>query len=266
MHDIVVSIILGIVEGLSEFLPISSTAHLLVTERLLGLGAEWEDFTVVIQLGAVLAVVAIYFRLFWNALITLPSSADSRRFAFGILLALLPSVVAGIAMKKYLDAVLLNPATAMPFIAGCWIVGGLIILALERRAPAPRYYEGDKLPLFKAFQIGCCQILSIIPGVSRSGATILGGELLGVERKAATLFTFYLSVPTMLGATILELHKAHLARGQELDIAVGFVVSFVVAYVVIRQFLAIVARFGIAPFGWYRIAAGLLLIAWLAFG
>jgi undecaprenyl-diphosphatase len=263
MHDIITSIVLGIVEGLTEFLPVSSTAHLLVTERLMGLGDEWEAFTVVIQLGAVLAVVAIYFKLFWKALITLPTSADSRRFALGIVLALLPSVVAGLLMKKYLDAVLLNPATAMPFIAVCWILGGIVILALERMAPRPRFHEGDRLPLLKAFQIGCCQILSIIPGVSRSGATILGGELLGVERKAATLFTFYLSVPTMLGATILELRKAHLAQAQSLDIAVGFVVSFIVAWVVIRQFLAIVARFGLTPFGWYRIAAGLALLAWL---
>ena len=267
MHDILLSIILGVVEGITEFLPISSTAHLLVTEHLLGLGADWEAFTVVIQLGAILAVVAIYFQVFWKALIGLPSSAEARRFALGLILALLPSVVAGLAMKKYLDAVLLNPATAMPFIAACWIIGGIIILVLERRAPAPRYHEGDKLPLIKAFQIGCCQILSIIPGVSRSGATILGGELLGVERKAATLFTFYLSLPTMMGATLLELHKSEpLAHGQSVDIAVGFVVSFVVAYVVIRQFLAVVARFGIAPFGWYRIAAGLALTAWLYLG
>jgi undecaprenyl-diphosphatase len=263
MHDIIISILLGIVEGLTEFLPVSSTAHLLVSERLLGLGDEWEAFTVVIQLGAVLAVVAIYFKLFWKAVVTLPTSADSRRFAFGIILALLPAVVVGLAMKKYLDAVLLNPATAIPFIAACWIIGGVVILVLERMAPRPRFHEGDKLPLMKAFQIGCCQILSIIPGVSRSGATILGGEMLGVERKAATLFTFYLSVPTMLGATVLELRKAHLAQGQGLDIAIGFVVSFVVAWVVIRQFLAIVARFGLAPFGWYRIAAGLALAAWL---
>jgi undecaprenyl-diphosphatase len=266
MHEIITSIILGIVEGLTEFLPVSSTAHLLVSERILGLGDEWESFTVIIQLGAVLAVVAIYFRLFWKAVITLPTSADSRRFALGIILALLPSVVAGLAMKKYLDQVLLNPATAMPFIAGCWIAGGIVILVLERMAPAPRFHEGDRLPLLKAFQIGCCQVLSITPGVSRSGATILGGELLGVERKAATLFTFYLSVPTMLGATILELRKgsAVLAHGQGLDIAIGFVVSFLVAWVVIRQFLAIVAKFGLAPFGWYRIAAGLCLTAWLA--
>ena len=263
MHDILISIFLGIVEGLTEFLPVSSTAHLLVSERLLGLGEDWESFTVVIQLGAVLAVVAIYFKLFWKSVVTLPTSAESRRFALGIILALLPAVVAGLAMKKYLDTVLLNPATAMPFIAVCWIAGGIVILALERIAPRPRFHEGDKLPLMKAFQIGVCQVFSIIPGVSRSGATILGGEMLGVERKAATLFTFYLSVPTMLGASILELRKATLVHGQTLDIAIGFVVSFVVAWVVIRQFLAIVARFGLSPFGWYRIAAGLALLAWL---
>ena len=266
MHDILLSIILGVVEGITEFLPISSTAHLLVTERLLGLGADWEAFTVVIQLGAILAVVAIYFQVFWKALIGLPSSVDARRFAFGLILALLPSVVAGLAFKKLLDEVLLDPAFAMPFIAGCWIAGGIIILLFERIAPKPRWFEGDKLPLLKAFQIGCCQILSIIPGVSRSGATILGGELLGVDRRAATLFTFYLAVPTMLGATILELHHkaGALSRHQDLNIAIGFVVSFVVAFFVIRGFLNIVTRYGLKPFGWYRLAAGLALIGYLA--
>jgi len=266
MHDILVSIILSVVEGITEFLPISSTAHLLVAERLLGLGEGWEAFTVVIQLGAILAVVVYYFNVFWKALIGLPTSQDARRFALGIILALLPSVVAGLALKKFLDEVLLNPATAMPFIAGCWIVGGIIILVFERIAPKPRWLDGDKLPLSKAFQIGCCQIFSIIPGVSRYGATILGGEMLGVDRRAATLFTFYLAVPTMLGASILELHhKAGELNSQDsLNIAVGFAVSFVVAYFVIKGFLAIVAKFGLRPFGWYRIAAGLALIAYLA--
>jgi len=191
---------------------------------------------------------------------------EARRFALGIILALLPSVVAGLAFKKLLDRVLLDPAFAMPFIAGCWIAGGIIILLFERIAPKPRWFEGDKLPLLKAFQIGCCQILSIIPGVSRSGATILGGELLGVDRRAATLFTFYLAVPTMTGATILELHQkaGALTHDQSLDIAIGFVVSFVVAFFVIRGFLDIVTRYGLRPFGWYRIAAGLALIGYLA--
>jgi undecaprenyl-diphosphatase len=265
MHDILMSLILGVVEGITEFLPISSTAHLLVTERLLGLGADWEAFTVVIQLGAILAVVAIYFQLFWKTLIGLPNSAEARRFALGILLALLPSVVAGLALKKLLDEVLLDPAFAMPFIAGCWIAGGIVILTFERIAPKSRWFEGDKLPLVKAFQIGCCQILSIIPGVSRSGATILGGELLGVDRRAATLFTFYLAVPTMMGATILELHQkaGALSSGQSLNIAIGFVVSFIVAFFVIRGFLSIVTKYGLQPFGWYRIAAGIALIGYL---
>jgi len=267
MHDILLSIILGVVEGITEFLPISSTAHLLVTERLLGLGEDWQAFTVVIQLGAILAVVAIYFQTFWKALIGLPSSAEARRFALGLVVALLPSVAAGLALKKLLDEVLLNPALAMPFIAGCWIVGGILILLFERIAPKARWFEGDKLPLSKAFQIGCCQILSIIPGVSRSGATILGAELLGVDRRAATLFTFYLAVPTMMGATILELHHkaAELSNHQSLNIAVGFVVSFVVAFFVIKGFLAIVTKHGLGPFGWYRIVAGLALIAYLSF-
>ena len=223
------------------------------------MGDDWEAFTVVIQLGAILAVVAIYFQVFWKALINLPGSADARRFAFGIILALLPSVVVGLYswQKKFLDRELLNPATAMPFIAACWIIGGIVILVLERMAPRPRWFEGDKLPLLKAFKIGCCQILSIIPGVSRSGATILGGEMLGVERKAATLFTFYLAVPTMVAATVKELHDAGgtLTHGQDVNIAIGFVVSFIVAWFVIRQFLVIVGRYGLSPFGWYRIAA-----------
>lgn len=266
MHDILLSIILGVVEGITEFLPISSTAHLLVTEKLLGLGDDWQAFTVVIQLGAILAVVAIYFQTFWKALIGLPTSAEARQFALGLIIALLPSVAAGLAMKKLLDEVLLNPTLALPFIAGCWIAGGIVILVLERIAPKPRWLEGDKLPLAKAFQIGCCQILAIIPGVSRSGATILGAQMLGVDRTAATLFTFYLAVPTMLGASILELHHkaGELSQGQGLNIAVGFVVSFVVAFFVIKGFLAIVTKHGLKPFGWYRIVAGLALAAYLA--
>ncbi|HKD48132.1 MAG TPA: undecaprenyl-diphosphate phosphatase [Rhizomicrobium sp.] len=265
MHDILISIWLGIVEGLTEFLPVSSTGHLLVAERLLGLGDDWEVFTIVIQLGAILAVVVIYFQTFWQALIHLPSSPDARRFALSIIAAFLPAAVAGVLVKKWLDTTLLNPAVAMPFIAATWFIGGVIILLFERLSPKPRYFDGEKLPLSKSFQIGLCQIFSLIPGTSRSGATILGGELLGVERVAATKFTFYLAVPTMLGATVFELYKkgAALSQGQGLNIAVGFVVSFIVAYVVIRQFLLVVARYGLKPFGWYRIAAAIALAVYI---
>ncbi len=265
MHDILMSILLGVIEGATEFLPISSTGHLLVAERLLGLSDNWQVFTVVIQLGAILAVVVYYFQKFWRVLVTLPTSKESQHFAVSVVVAFLPAAVAGVLLAKYINSVLLNPAVAMPVIAVSWFVGGLVILVLERMAPKPRFLDGDKLPLFKAFQIGLCQIMALLPGVSRSGATILGGEILGVERSAATAFTFYLAVPTMLGATVFELYKqGHaLSAAQDVNIAVGFVVSFVVAWVVIRAFLSIVARYGLAPFGWYRIVAGLALMAYL---
>ena len=265
MHDILMSIILGIVEGFSEFLPVSSTGHLLVAENLLGLGDDWEAFTVVIQLGAILAVVVYYFKTFWTAVVTLPTSAHSRNFALGVIIALLPSVVVGLAVKKFLDRVLLSPAHAMPVIAATWFLGGVLILLLERIAPPSKWFDGTNLPLGKAFQIGLCQVFSIIPGVSRSGATILGGELLGVDRTAATMFTFYLAVPTMLGATVLELHHkaAGLSHGMMTNIAIGFVVSFIVAYAVIGGFLHIVKKYGLKPFGYYRIAAGIALAAYV---
>jgi undecaprenyl-diphosphatase len=264
MGDILNAIWLGIVEGLTEFIPVSSTAHLLVAERYLGLSAgHWDAFTVIIQLGAILAVVAIYWRKFWDVLVGLPRSADARRFALGILIAFIPSVIGGVLLKKWIDRVLLDPGYALPVIAASWIIGGILILVLERLAPKPRHLDGDRLPLMTAFQIGLFQVLSIVfPGTSRSGATILGAELIGVERSAATAFTFYLAVPTMLGATVYELYKkgAELSQADTTNIAVGFVVSFVVAFFVIRGFLAIVSRYGLKPFGWYRIAAGLALI------
>jgi undecaprenyl-diphosphatase len=253
-----------VVEGLTEFLPVSSTAHLLVGENLLGLNKEqWETFTVVIQLGAVLSVVAVYWGKFWNVLVGLPKQKNARHFAASVIVAFLPSAILGVAVIKYINGYLLDPARAMPVIAAMWILGGIVILVFERIAPRPRYHDGDHLPLTKALQIGLCQCVSLIPGVSRSGATILGGELLGVERKAAAAFTFYLAVPTMLGATVFDLYKTRdmLTAAAGIAILVGFTVSFVVGYAVVKGFIAFVGRFGLKPFGWYRVAAGLGLIA-----
>jgi len=267
MGDIVNSVLLGIVEGLTEFLPVSSTAHLLVGENALGLNKDqWEVFTVVIQFGAVLSVVAVYWRKFWDVLVGLPSRPQARRFVLNVVVAFLPSAVLGVALIKVINGFLLDPQRALPVIAAAWIIGGIIILLFERIAPAPRYLDGDDLPLSKAFQIGLCQCLALLPGVSRSGATILGGELLGVERKAAAAFTFYLAVPTMLGASVFELykHREALTGANMQIIAIGFVVSFIVAWIVVKTFIAFVGRFGLKPFGWYRIAAGIALIAALA--
>jgi len=267
MHDIVMAIILGIIEGLTEFLPVSSTGHLLVAENLLGLpDNRWEAFTIVIQFGAILSVVAVYWKKFWDVLVGLPTSPQARQFAINVLVAFIPAAILGATVFKYLKAYLLQPSIAMPFIGACWLIGGVIILILERRAPKPVYTDGDNLPLAKALQIGLCQCLALIPGVSRSGATILGGEMLGVDRKAGAAFTFYLAVPTMFGATVYDLYKSwnELSANDTTNIAVGFVVSFVVAYAVVKGFIAFVGKYGLKPFGWYRIATGAALLAWLA--
>jgi undecaprenyl-diphosphatase len=266
MQDILNSVLLGIVEGLTEFLPVSSTGHLLVAEKLLGLpDNRWESFTIVIQLGAILSVVAVYWKKFWNVLVGLPTSPEARQFTINVLVAFIPSMIFGATVYKYLKAYLLQPSFAMPVIAVSWLVGGVIILILERMAPRPRYLDGDRLPLSKAFQIGLCQCISLLPGVSRSGATILGGEMLGVDKKAGAAFTFYLAVPTMLGATVYDLYKEwnHLSGADTTNIAVGFVVAFIVAYGVVKTFIAFIGRYGLKPFGWYRIATGLALLGWL---
>jgi undecaprenyl-diphosphatase len=263
MHNVLNDVILGIVEGLTEFLPVSSTAHLLMVQDLLGFTPPGEVFPIVIQLGAILSVVAVYRRRFWGVLVTLPSSKESRAFALSLVVAVLPAAVMGAALHDFIKNVLFAPTIAPEVIATTLIVGGVLILIFERIAPPPRYLDGDKIPLSKSFQIGFFQVLAIIPGVSRSGATILGGELVGVERKAGALFTFYLAVPTMFGATILDLWKNRhvLTLDSDVDIAIGFVVSFLVALVVVRTFIGFVGRYGLKPFGWYRIAAGLGIIA-----
>lgn len=267
MHDIWTAIILGIVEGLTEFLPVSSTGHLLVAEKLLRLDdTRWHVFTIVIQLGAILSVVAVYRQKFWTVLMGLPTDASARRFAAMIIVAFIPAGVLGALLIKKINTVLLSPTRALPVIATMWLLGGILILVLERIAPKPRFTHSDDLPLWKCLQIGFCQCLALLPGVSRSGATILGAELLRVERKAAAEFTFFLAVPTMVGASVFELYKegGTLSRADDLLIAIGFLVSFIVAYGVVKSFIAIIARYGLAPFGWYRIASALALFAFIA--
>jgi undecaprenyl-diphosphatase len=267
MSDLFIAFLLGVVEGLTEFLPVSSTAHLLIVEDLLGFHPPGEVLPIVIQLGAILAVVAVYWRKFRDVLVTLPASRASRQFTLSVVVAFLPSAVAGLLLHGFIKQVLFSPEIAPLVIAFSLTLGGILILVLERYRPKPRFIDGDQLPLAKAFQIGLCQILAIFPGVSRSGATILGGELLGVGRAAAAHFTFYLAVPTMLGATVLDVYKNRdaLAAAAWADIAVGFVVAFLVALVVVKGFIGFLSRFGLKPFGWYRIAAGLCLFAWIAF-
>ncbi len=265
MHDTFIAVILGIIEGLTEFLPVSSTAHLLIAEDVMGFHPPGEVLPIVIQFGAILAVVAVYWRKFWDVLVKLPTSSDARHFVLSILIAFMPAVVIGLALHGFIKNVLFAPTVAPYVIATSLFLGGVLILVLERMRPVPRFTDGDRLPYIKALQIGFCQVLAIFPGVSRSGATILGGELLGVDRAAAAVFTFYLAVPTMLGATVLDVYKNRdaLAGAAWADIGVGFVVAFLVALVVVKGFIGFISKYGLKPFGWYRIIAGLALMAWL---
>ena len=262
------AILLGIVEGLTEFVPVSSTGHLILASELFGYdAAEWAMFNVVIQLGAILAVVVQYWKTFWTAGIgVLKLEAHGLRFARNIVLAFLPSAVIALLVKDYIDIMLGTPE----IVGWALIVGGIAILGIERVARPGADVAVADLPLKQVIGVGFAQCLAMIPGVSRSGATIMGALAMGMGRKTAAEFSFFLAVPTMMGASTLELadNWEHLPAGSGGvgwdEIAIGFAVSFVVALAVIRLFVAYVSRHGFAPFAWYRIVAGAAAVAWLA--
>jgi undecaprenyl-diphosphatase len=266
MDTTVTAVLLGIVEGVTEFIPVSSTGHLILATELLGFDAQkWATFNVVIQLGAILAVVVQFWRTFWAVgWGILRLEPMSLRFLRNLLAAFLPSAVLGLALKKYIDVLLGSPMV----VGWALLVGGVAILAIERVAkPGPPTGIGQ-LPLKQAIGVGLAQCLAMVPGVSRSGATIMGALAMGIERRTAAEFSFFLAVPTMLGASTLELlgHRDALTGAGGIgwsQIAIGFVVAFVVALAVIKAFIGYVSRAGFAPFAWYRIAAGLAAITWL---
>ncbi len=266
MTALLVVILLGIVEGITEFLPVSSTGHLILASELLGYdAARWELFNIVIQLGAILAVVVLYWRTFWAVMMGLARlDPVSIRFVRNLAVAFLPAAAIGLALRKQIEALLGQPMV----VAVALVVGGFAILAVERWAKRGDIAGVADVPLPRALGIGFLQCLAMIPGVSRSGATILGALSLGVERRTAAEFSFFLAIPTMLGASVLELakHKDTLAAGQAVGwggIALGALVAFVVAVIVVRWFVGIVSRHGFAPFAWYRIGVGSLAIVWL---
>jgi undecaprenyl-diphosphatase len=264
MDPIFTVILLGIVEGVTEFIPVSSTGHLILAGELLGYdSARWAVFNVVIQLGAILAVIVLYWRTFWAVLIGLiRRQPESWRFLRNVAVGFLPSAVIGLVLIDRIEAMLGSPA----IVAWALLLGGVLILVIERTAPPGREKGVADISLGKALGIGLIQCLAMVPGVSRSGATILGGLSLGVERRTAAEFSFFLAVPTMLGASTLELAKHHddLGAATPAGIAIGFVVSFAVALAVIKWFISIVSRRGFAPFGWYRILVGGAALIWLA--
>ena len=259
-----VAIILGIVEGLTEFLPVSSTGHLILATELLGYDAEaWAIFNIAIQPGAILAVVVLYWRTFVEVLKGLFTwEAGAVAFVRNLLLAFFPAVILGLMLGDIIEVMLENAV----IVAWALIVGGVAILVVERYAKPQETGGVAALSVRQSAMIGLIQCLAMIPGVSRSGATILGAMSLGVDRKTAAEFSFFLAMPTLTGATILQLfkHRDEVNMDDLGLIGIGFVVSFIVAWIVIKAFLAVVTRYGFGPFAWYRIIAGVAALIWLA--
>ena len=265
MPTLIKAAILGVVQGLFEFLPVSSTAHLLLAGRALGYDDPGGVFTVMIQLGSILAVVWLYRAKLIEVAAGLPTRPEARRFVLMIALATLPLLVAGALLGSFVRGVLYG---SIALIASAFIVGGIVMLIVERVRPAPDAVTVDEIPTGRAFAIGCFQALAIIPGVSRSGGTIVAAMAMRVDRPAAAEFTFFLAMPAMSAAFLHDLLdlRGHVGGERVLEIAVGFVMAFVASAFVVRRFLGFVRRAGFAPFAWYRIAFGVVLLAALAAG
>jgi undecaprenyl-diphosphatase len=256
-------IILGIVEGVTEYLPVSSTGHLILATELLGYDADqWALFNIAIQPGAILAIVILYWRTFRDVLTGLfQRSPSAWAFTRNLLVAFVPAVVLGLALGDQIEALLGNAEV----VAWALIIGGFAILVVERFA-RPEYSGGVAEMSFKqSAMVGLVQCLAMVPGVSRSGATILGAMGMGIDRRTAAEFSFFLAVPTLTGATVLQLYKHGASIGGDMvgHILLGALVSFVVAIIVVKAFLAVITRFGFGPFAWYRILAGGAALIWL---
>lgn len=253
--------IMGIVEGLTEFLPISSTGHLILTGALLGFDDDKAKvFDIAIQTGAILAVIIVYWAKIRSTIVMLPSSKRAQRFAANVFIGFLPAGVIGFTVYKAIKAHLFNPGV----VAGAFIVGGIVILWVEKIAkPVPRIHDIDDMSGLDALKVGLVQCLGMIPGTSRSGATIIGGMLLGLSRKVAAEFSFFLAIPTLVGAGVYSLYKerALLSMADMPLFGVGFAVSFVAAWLCIRWLLKFIATHSFVGFAYYRIAFGLVVLA-----
>ena len=253
--------VMGVVEGLTEFLPVSSTGHLILTGALLGFDDDKAKvFDIAIQTGAILAVIIVYWAKIRETLVGLPSQRQAQRFALNVFVGFLPAAVIGLLAYKTIKLYLFNPGV----VAGAFIVGALIILWVEKRqtTAVPRVQSVDDMSLLDAVKVGFVQCLGMIPGTSRSGATIIGGMLLGLSRKAATEFSFFLAIPTLVGAGVYSLYKERaLLSVADLPLfGVGFVVSFISAWLCIRWLLRYISTHSFAPFAWYRIAFGMVVL------
>jgi undecaprenyl-diphosphatase len=257
--------ILGVVEGLTEFLPISSTGHQIIVADLIGFGGERAmAFNIIIQLGAILAVVWEFRRKILDVITGLPKQREAQRFTINLVIAVLPAVILGIMFADLIHQYLFNPIT----VAAALVIGGVIMLWAERRVHTVHAETVDEMTWVDALKVGCAQCLAMIPGTSRSGATIISGLLFGLSRKTATEFSFFLAMPTMVGAAVYSGFKyRHLFQPDDFPvIAIGFVVSFIFAMIAVRALLKFIASHSYAAFAWYRIVFGLLILATWKFG
>jgi undecaprenyl-diphosphatase len=264
--DVIKAIILGIVEGLTEFVPVSSTGHLLLVQRFFGFADEdfGKTFAVLIQFGAILALLSIYFVRLWQIAIGMFIDPQARRFVIGVLLSFLPAAIVGAIAHDFIKSVLFNDW----IVCFTLIAGGAVLLWIDTVDLEPRYHDATRFSLPMYFVIGIFQCLAMIPGVSRSGATIVGAMLLGADRRSAAEFSFWLAMPTMAGAFAYDLYKSHgqMSSNNLILVAVGFVVSFVCAWFVVKTFLGYVQRHGFALFAWWRVIVGSLGLIALALG
>lgn len=255
MGDFLIAALLGLLEGLTEFLPVSSTGHLLLASHFLGFESAGKTFEVVIQFGAVLALLTVYFAKLWHVFSTAHRDPAAMRFVISVALAFLPAVVVGVLAHDFIKTVLFETPR---LIAIMLILGGVVLLFIDRIAPPALYHDATALPFRKALAIGAVQCLAMIPGVSRSGATIVGALLMGVEKRAAAEFSFFLSMPTMAAAVSYDLFKSRdlLDFSDLSQIAVGFGLAFVTGVIVVKWLLSYISRHGYALFGWWRIIVG----------
>ncbi len=254
-QSIAVAALLGVLEGLTEFIPVSSTGHILLAGHFLGFESTGKTFEVLIQFGAILAILSVYFVRLLGIARDLPTDPKTRRFVAGILLAFLPAAVLGALGHEIIKTVLFETPV---LIAVMLILGGIILIWADRRTAAPRFDDVMEFPLSLSFKIGLVQCLALVPGVSRSGSTIVGALLLGADKRSAAEFSFFLSMPTMAGAFTYDLFQNRdvLTFDDAAVIAVGFVTAFIAAIFVVRRLLDFVSRRGYAFFGWWRIVVG----------
>lgn len=254
------ALVLGLLEGLTEFIPVSSTGHILLAGHFLGFESTGKAFEILIQLGAILAILTVYFSRLVKILVDFPGDARTRRFVFGVLLAFLPAAFVGVAAHGFIKTVLFETPKLICIML---ILGGLVLLWIDRLELKPKYHDAMDFPLSLCLKIGLFQCLALIPGTSRSGSTIVGALLMGTDKRSAAEFSFFLAMPTMAGAFAYDLYKNRdvLSAADLPVIAVGFVAAFVMAVIVVRHLLDYVSRHGFALFAWWRLIVGFVGLA-----